>query len=113
MARQVLADLMPLPQFEEELRRVARFGGGSPVSDPVTAAVKLITDNPAQNESRLLGRLLRALAERKGEFRRAEISAFGSATLKVVVALMDAARDGASTRRQWLDAIAAADAANA
>ena len=105
-------DLMSLPQFEEELRRVARFGGGVPIADPLAAAVKLITDSPARHGSRLLGRLLRALSEHSGEFRRAEISAFDSPALKVAVALMNAAAAHTSTERQWLDAVAAADAAN-
>ena len=108
-----LSDRMSLPQFEEELRRVARFRRDVPIADPLGAALKLISDSPAAQESRLVGKLIRALSEHAGEFRRAEISAFGSGALAVVVALMDAAHGGTQTDRQWLDAAAAADAANA
>ena len=107
-----LAELMSLTQFEEEVRRVGRFGSNVAIADPLAAALKHISDNPACNESRLLGRLLHALHEHTGEFRRAEISAFDSRTLKIVVALMDTARAGTTTERQWVDAVAAADAAN-
>ena len=106
-----LADLMSLPQFEAEVRRVGRFGSRVALADPVAAALQLIAVNPTCTESRLLGRVLRALAQRSGEFRRAEISAFASSTLTIVVALMDAAQTGTTSERQWQDAVAAADAA--
>lgn len=105
------ADRMSLAQFEQELHRVARLGTVVPVSDPLVAALKLISDSPARYASRLLGRLLRALSEQAGEFRRPEISAFDSAGLSVAVALIDTAHAGTKTDRQWLDAVSAADAA--
>jgi hypothetical protein len=103
---------MSLPQFEEALRYVARFEKGGATADPLPAALKLITDNPARHGSRLLGRLLRALSEQRGEFRRAEISAFDAPALKVAIGLLDAAHAGANTPQQWLDVVVAADAAN-
>ena len=108
----VIADLMSLREFEEALRRVARFETGAAITDPLPAALKLIADNPARHGSRLLGRLLHALSEKTGEFRRAEISAFDSPALKVAIALINAAHAGTNTDRQWLDAVTAADAAN-
>lgn len=103
---------MSLPQFESELRRVARFGSVAPIADPLAAAVQFITTNPARGASRLLGRLLRALSEHAGQFRRAEVCALDAGTLHVAVALMDAAQLGTDDR-DWRDAVAAADAANA
>lgn len=104
---------MSLAQFEGELRRVARFGTDVPIPDPLAAALKLITEGPGRHGSRLLGRLLRALADRVGEFRRAEICAFDADALRVAVALMNAAHDDDTNRHAWRDAAAAADAANA
>ena len=107
-----IRDLMSLPQFEAELRRVGRFGSALAGAEALAAAVKLITDNPARHGSRLLARLMCALVDHVGEFRLAEISAFDSPTLRLAIALMDAAHAGTNSERQWRDAVAAADQAN-
>jgi hypothetical protein len=104
---------MSLPQFELELRRIARFHKSSPAALGLGEAVEKIKANPTLAESRLLARVLRALAFRSGEFRRAEMSGFDSTTLPIVVALMNAARDGANTRDEWMEAVELAEAAAA
>jgi hypothetical protein len=106
-----MTDVISLEQFEDELRRLARFDRGEPLKNPLSAAVQKINDNPALAQARLLGRLLRALTDQCGEFRRAEASAFDMATLRLVVALMNAARASSNTRAEWLEAMTAADAA--
>ena len=106
-----LSDVMSLPQFQEELRRVARFEVSDPVGNALSAAVQKIRDNPAFAQSRLLSRVLRALAYKSGDFRRAEISVFDTATLRLVLALMNAEHAGTHTPAQWLEAVSAADLA--
>ena len=100
-------------QFQEALRHAARFGSRSLVGDPLDAAVKRIEKNPAFSQSRLLARMLFALANESGEFRRAEVAAFDSETLAVVIGLMDARAAGTSTREDWTRAVNAATAAGA
>ena len=100
-------------QFQEELRRVARFDLRPPVENPLVEAVQKIKDNPAFTQSRLLSRILTALTYERGEFRRAEASALDSATLGIVIALMNAARAGTTARDDWINAVTASDAAAA
>jgi hypothetical protein len=106
-----MTDVMCLSQFQDELRRIARFDVSAPPENPLNAALQKINDNPACAPARLLGRMLSALTYERGEFRRAEASAFDTATLRLVIALMNAARTGTHPRAEWLDAIRAADSA--
>jgi hypothetical protein len=105
------SDVMSALQFQEELRRVARFDVRPPVENPLAAAVQRIRDNPAFSQSRLLSRILTALTYERGEFRRAEASALDSATLSIVIALINAARAGTTARDEWINAVTACDAA--
>ena len=104
-------ELLSIPRFLEELRRVARFRSGAPIGDPLDAAVRRIEKNPAFTQSRLLTRILAALTYQQGEFRRAEISALDAETLAMVVTLMDVHAAGTSTREEWVRAADAAKAA--
>lgn len=106
-----MGDVMTAPQFQEELKRIARLEPVLAVENPLAAAVARIKANPALSQSRILGRFLIALAEGQGEFRRAEASALDSATLRLVVALMNLEHAGTRTRPEWMDAAAAARAA--
>ena len=98
-------ELLSAARFQEELRRVARFRPKVPIGDPLAAAVRKIAQNPAFTQSRLLARILAALTGQKGEFRRAEVAAFDSDTLAMVIALMDAHAAGTSTREEWIGAV--------
>ena len=98
-------ELLSAARFQEELRRVARFRPKVPIGDPLAAAVRKIAQNPAFTQSRLLARILAALTGQKGEFRRAEVAAFDSDTLAMVIALMDAHAAGTSTREEWTGAV--------
>jgi hypothetical protein len=104
-------DVMSARQFEEELRRLARFHGPCLMENPLAAAVKTVTDNPAFVQSRLLGRIVIALAHNGGEFRRAEAAALDAATLGLVIVLMNIARDGTTARADWISAADACVAA--
>ena len=104
-------ELLSAVRFQEELRRVARSLARVPIGDPLAAAVRKITQNPAFTQSRLLARILTALTYQMGEFRRAEISAFDSDTLAMVITLMDAHAAGTSPREEWTSAVDAAKAA--
>lgn len=99
------AELLSAARFQEELRRIARFRSSILVGDPLEAAVRKITQNPAFSQSRLLARVLAALTYEEGEFRRAELAAFDSATLAMVITLMDAHASGASSREEWIVAV--------
>jgi hypothetical protein len=98
-------------QFQEELRRVARFDRPHMGENPLGALVQKIKDNPSFAQSRLLGRILTAFAYGRGEFRRAEASALDSATLGIVIAVMNANSSGTTTRDECVNAVKAADAA--
>ena len=106
-------DVMSAAQFQEEVRRMARFDLRPPVENPLAHAVQKIRDNPAFTQSRLLTRILTALTYDRGEFRRAEASALDAATLSLVVALMNAARAGTPARDDWINAVSACDPAAA
>jgi hypothetical protein len=97
--------------FQDELRRVTHFRPQSVSADPLAEAVKIIEQNPAFAQSRLLTRTLAALAHQQGEFRRAEIAAFDSKMLAIVLALMDAGAAGKYTREEWTQAVDATKAA--
>ena len=105
------AELLSVPRFLEELRRVARYGRALPVGDPLAAAVRRIENSPAFTQSRLLTRILAALTYQQGEFRRAEVAALDSETLAMVITLMDTHAAGTSTREEWVRAVDAARAA--
>ncbi|MBI3041245.1 MAG: hypothetical protein HYY78_00255 [Betaproteobacteria bacterium] len=98
-------ELLSAVRFQEELRRVACFGSRVLVGDPLAAAVRKITQNPAFTQSRLLARILSALTYQEGDFRRAEVSALDSDTLSLVITLMDAYAAGTSAREKWIGAV--------
>jgi hypothetical protein len=104
-------ELLSVARFLEEVRHVTRFRSSPMIGDPLEAAVKRIQQNPAFSQSRILIRLLAALTYQRGEFRRAEIAAFDSDTLAMVIALMDAHAAGTSTREEWISAVELALAA--
>jgi hypothetical protein len=104
-------ELLPVARFLDELRHVTRFRASPMIGDPLDAAVKRIENNPAFSQSRILTRLLAALAYGRGEFRRAEIAAFDSETLAMAIALMDANVAGTTTREEWKCAVDRAMAA--
>src|SRR4051812_9288541 len=64
--------VLSLPQFEEKLRHVGRFGASALLQNPLEAAVGQINGGPALTQSRLLRRVLQALCATQGEFRYAE-----------------------------------------
>lgn len=107
----VANELLSAARFQEELRRVSRLCPRLPVGDPLAAAVRRIEQNPAFTQSRLLTRILSALIDQTGEFRRAEVSALDAQTLAMVISLMDAQANGTSTREEWMCALDAAKTA--
>jgi hypothetical protein len=96
--------------FQEELRRIAGGRTGPAIENPLDAAMKKISDNPAFSQSRLLARLLIGLVRGQGEFRRAELTAFDLPTLSMIVSLLDAHRSGRVAGDAWLRALDLADA---
>ncbi|HSD99339.1 MAG TPA: hypothetical protein VLB72_01235 [Burkholderiales bacterium] len=104
-------EFLSVARFLDELRHVTRFRSFPLIGDPLDAAVRRIENNPAFSQSRILTRLLSALAYGRGEFRRAEIAAFDSETLTVAIALMNAHAAGTSTREEWKCAVDRAIAA--
>ncbi|HET9403756.1 MAG TPA: hypothetical protein VFO57_04160 [Burkholderiales bacterium] len=105
------AELLSIPRYLEELRRVARYRPGPPIGEPLDAAVKKIEKNPAFAQSRLLTRILAALTYQEGEFRRSEVAALDSDTLAMVIMLMDRQAAGTTTREEWVCAVELARAA--
>ncbi len=103
--------MIPIQQFEDELRRVARLVPKSTLENPLGAIVDKIVQNPAYNESRLLTRLLTALTYQRGEFRLAEAAVFDTKTLALIVSLLDTRSAGSVTDSQCRLAVETADAA--
>lgn len=108
-----VSEVMSSLQFQDELLRVARFDLPHAGRDPLAEAVQTIQDNPAFAQSRLLGRLLAALTYQRGEFRRAEAAALDLPTRRVVIALINASRAGTTERDDWVNAVTAAELAQA
>lgn len=104
-------DVMTLSEFQDELRRTARWHADGTLDNPLAVTLQRIRSNPAFAQSRLLARILQAVSSDSGEFRRAEVSSLDTAALRLVVALLNAARAGVHTRAEWLDAAAAAESA--
>ena len=107
----VVSERLSAAQFQVALRQVLRFREQPPVADPLATAVKLIEQNPAFAQSRLLTRILVALTYEQGEFRRAEVAALDAGTYAMVIALMDAFGAGTTTRSTWEQAVTTARAA--
>ena len=106
-----MSDVMTALEFCEELCRTGRHNARPPAANPLQEAVQKIKDNPSFSQSRLLRRVLTALAYERGEFRSAEASALDSATLSIVIGLVNAARAGTISREDWTRAVDAAEAA--
>lgn len=104
-------ELLSAARFQDELRRVTHFRAQVVSADPLAEAVKIVEQNPAYAQSRLLTRMLVALTHKQGEFRRAEIGAFDAKTFAMVLALMDASAAGKYTREQWTHAVETTHAA--
>jgi hypothetical protein len=92
--------MLPLDEFEGELRRLARYSRSTAAADPLAAIVQKIVANPAFSESRLLTRLLGAVINVPGEFRFAEAAVFHSETLALIVSFLDLRRSGAVSDAQ-------------
>jgi hypothetical protein len=110
-SKPAVSEFLSADRFQEALRGVARYRSSIPVGDPLDVAVRKITANPAFTQSRLLARMLVALTYQEGEFRRAELAAFDSDTLAMVITLMDVHAAGTTSRERWVRATDAAKAA--
>jgi hypothetical protein len=105
------AERLSVDRFLEALRRIVPARPALPIEKPLDVVLRQIEKAPAFTQSRLLTRVLVALTSRQGEFRRAEVSAFDSKTLALVIALMDAHAAGTTTREEWTCAVELANAA--
>ena len=103
--------LMSLQQFQQELRRLARFGSKAGAEDPLAWILETIVQNPAFSESRLLTRLLTAVTYQTGEFRFAEAAVFHSKTLAMIVSFLDMRLGGSLSDARCRLAVEAAGAA--
>ena len=103
-------DCLSLDQFESELQRFTQSRPVIAVTEPLQRALKLIEENPALSRSRLLVRILSALSGRHAEFRYAEVASLDSATISLVIQLMQVRRSGATAQKEWLQAAEKANA---
>ena len=104
-------DLLSPTQYQAALRQVLRFRAQPVLADPLASAVKVIEENPAFTQSRLLTRILVGLTYGEGEFRRAEVDAMDAGTCAMAISLMDAFGAGTPGREAWEGAVASARAA--
>jgi hypothetical protein len=107
-----MTEKLSLSEFEEQLRHVARYDRSETLIEPLGMAVRTIRENPALPGSRLLLRLLHALAGQNGEFRRAETAVFDPVTRRLVIELMNSAHSGIISAAAWTAAASEGDAAS-
>jgi|KBSMisStandDraft_5_1062788.scaffolds.fasta_scaffold1079221_2 hypothetical protein len=105
------SEVLTATQFQQELRGVIRFREQPSIEHPLVEAVKRIEQHPAYTQSRLLTRILAALTDQQGSFRRAEITSLDAETFAMVIGLMDVHAAGTSTADEWTQAVDAANAA--
>ena len=98
-------ELCSAPEFFALVRNAVRFRSHAPTLDPLGDAVSQVTLNPHFAQSRLLMRILSALPLMTGEFRRAEAAALDSATLALVVDLIDLHLSSTRSDLEWARAI--------
>lgn len=98
------SELLTGAQFLHMIRHVVDFRGPAKLADPLKFAVEQIVADPAFSQSRLLRRILVALASGDGEFRRAEVGSLDAATLALVIALIDMRAAGTRPEQEWLRA---------
>lgn len=98
-------ELCSAPEFFALVRTAVRFRSHALTLDPLGTAVGQVTLNPHFAQSRLLMRILSALPSMTGEFRRAEVSALDSATLALVVDLIDLHLGSTRSGLEWAHAI--------
>ena len=101
------SEVLSLAQFQVELRRIAPPVDDNPAGNSLAAAVEQLRANPAFAQSRLLARLVHALTRQSGEFRRAELAAFDTATLRLVIGLLNVAAARSMSSAEWQQADAA------
>jgi hypothetical protein len=100
--------MMPLA-FLKEISRKGAAVNVQRVEDPLRIALLAVDRTPATGESRLMIRLLNALANDVGEFSMAELMLFDAHWLAVAVSLIDARMAGIYSDRQWTQAAGTAD----
>lgn len=105
------SDRLSPSEYQAALRHVLRFRDQPVLPDPLATAVKVIEENPAFTQSRLLTRILVGLTYDQGEFRRAEVDAMDAGTCAMAISLMDAFGAGTPGREAWEGAVATARAA--
>ncbi|MBI1396306.1 MAG: hypothetical protein GC151_10040 [Betaproteobacteria bacterium] len=98
-------DALTLDEFERELLQFTQRRPFVPVANPLEHVVRLIATGPALPGSRLLLRVLVALAARRGEFRYAEVGALDSEAISTVVQLMQSRRTGSLPDNVWALAV--------
>lgn len=105
MSTAVNSELCSAPEFFALVRGAIRFRSQALTPDPLGAAVSQVTLNPHFAQSRLLMRILSALPSLTGEFRRAEVAALDSATLALVVDLIELHFASTRSGPEWTRAI--------
>jgi hypothetical protein len=105
------SDTLTAAEFNEELRHVTRLDAPLAIDDPIAAALVEIEARPYNLQSRVLARMLSALAYGAGDFRLAEISALDVPTRRIVLALSDACASGKTPHDAWVKAVDAAQLA--
>lgn len=95
-------DALSLDQFGDELRRFSHPRPLATIPNPLEYVLGLVKENPALGSSRLLVRLLAALAGVAEAFRYAEVGSLDSATTSAVILLIQDHRAGATKTADWV-----------
>jgi len=90
-------ELISATQFHEEMQQVARWHRLPCVEDPLGKLVTEIEGSPAFAQSRLLTRILVALAQQQGAFRRADLTLLAMDSLGMINSLLEAHAAGRIT----------------
>ena len=106
-------ELISAVQFQDEMQREARSHHLASVEDPLGKLIAKIEGGPAFAQSRLLTRILVALSERSGTFRRADLMLLAMDSLGVVNSLLEGHAAGRITLDECTRAAGRATAAAA
>ena len=106
-----MPDSLTLDEFNRELRRDLRSDAIAAVENPLRAAVVQIEQQPLLLQSRLLARILSALAYGVGQFRCSELYALDRPTRVLALALANARAASGTAVEAWEKAVDAAGSA--
>lgn len=95
-------EMLHLDAFLDIIRHATRFMPESAAkTSPLDRAAEKIERDPAFAQSRVLSRVLAALVEGGGRFRRADAAVFDAETLRIIIDLVRSKSAGTAPPTEW------------